>query len=287
MNSFKNFLFRLGEGSLLIALFGTIVFFAYHRPFGCWLLPAFLITISTLAAWEFCSLVAKKAIFIPLPLLLIGGSSYLLVHTIELFYPISLPLSLLWFLVLLSTLSAFVLRHTEKVLNSVAYTLFGLFYIFLPTKLLLDMTYPTPSESTSMTRWWLIWTLLIIKGSDISAYFVGKLLGKRPLTPISPKKTWEGFHAGWIGGALSSLLMGFAPGAPASLSWILLLLLGGILSICAIIGDLIESRFKREVGIKDSNSALAGLGGFLDMADSLLFATPFAYFCFRYFGAKT
>ena len=275
---------RLLEGALLASLFVAAIFFAYNRPYGIWLFSTLLITFATGACWEFCALLQKKQITPYTPFLLVGGGVYLLLHIITFLYAIPCPLPLLWILILLGTLGYKALKSTEDTLSSMAYTILGFVYIYLPTQLLLDLTYTSPAPGIPITRWWLIWTLVIIKGSDIAAYFVGKSFGRLPLTALSPKKTWEGFHAGWLGGALCSCLMGLAAGAP-SIPWCRLLLLGAGLSICAMVGDLVESRFKREIGVKDSNSLIPGLGGFLDMADSLLYATPFAYFCFRYFGA--
>ena len=269
---------------LIIALFLTAIFFAYSIPLGFWLFTSLMIAFATGAAWELCSLFQKKNITPWTSLLLIGGAVYLFLHSATYLYALSYSLPLLWLIALLACLGGHVLKSKEEVLPTITSTIFGFVYIYLPTQLLLDLLYSSPAPGVPMTRWWLIWTILIIKGSDIAAYFVGRGFGKIPLTVISPKKTWEGFHAGWIGGALCSLLMGFFPGAPA-LSWMLLLSLGALIAIVACVGDLIESRFKREIGVKDSNSFLPGLGGFLDMADSLLFATPFAYVCFRYFGA--
>lgn len=284
MNSSKNFFLRLLEGTLLIALFVAAVSFAYTFPWGFCLFSFLVIALATGASWELCALLKKKQRTPFTYLLLIGGGLYLFLHTLAYVFPSLVALPLLWLLVLLAACAWYILKRKEEVFSALASTIFGFVYIYLPTQLLLDITYSAPSPSLSPTRWWLVWTLLIIKGSDIAAYFAGKSIGKRPLTAISPKKTWEGFHAGWIGGALCSLLMSHAPGAP-SLSWFSFVFLGASLAVCSTVGDLIESRLKREVGVKDSNSALPGLGGFLDMADSLLFATPFAYFCFRYFGA--
>lgn len=273
----------MAEGTLLVIVAVLTIAFAYHEPLGRWFFSLIFIAVATLASWEYGTLLQRKNIRTFLPLLLIGGSGYLLLSTASLFHLISDALPLLWLLLSLGALSIPILREKqENIFSSVAFTLFGFVYCFLPAKLLLDMTYSAPPSGGLPTRWWLIWTLLIVKGSDSAAYFGGKLFGKRPLTSISPNKTQEGFVIGCLFGGLCSLLMGLAFDAPR-VSSLTYFILGVLLSIVASVGDLIESRFKREIGVKDSNS-LPGLGGFLDMADSLLLAIPFAYFCFFLLG---
>lgn len=280
----KNFISRILEGTLLTAIAFVTITYAYNRPFGCWFFSSLIIAASTTACWEYCRIIQQKGIKLYASLLLVAGCGYMIVHTASLFSLISTSIPFTWLLLALAALSIPILKSKEDIILPTACTLLGFVYIFIPTQLLLDMTYSTSPAATMPSRWWLIWTLLIVKGSDSAAYFGGKLFGKRPLTPISPKKTWEGFFIGCFIGASISWLMGFLFDAP-SLSPTIFFLLGGIVSAIACIGDLIESRLKREVGIKDSNS-IPGLGGFLDMADSLLFVIPFSYLCFILFGSK-
>lgn len=112
--------------------------------------------------------------------------------------------------------------------------------------------------------------------NDTFAYLAGKQFGKWPLAKrISPKKTWEGF----VGGALGTLLfalLGYQFFPYLSLSNYLILAV--IVSISATLGDLFESRLKRDLNIKDSGKALGGHGGFLDRLDSVLFAGPACFF---------
>ncbi|MCA9081619.1 MAG: phosphatidate cytidylyltransferase [Planctomycetaceae bacterium] len=125
--------------------------------------------------------------------------------------------------------------------------------------------------------------LICTKGSDVGAYFAGRLLGKAKLAPIlSPKKT----IAGAIGGVIAALLLGMlwfhfaAPWFTGTQSrpplWAVLVYSGG-LAIAGMVGDLSESLIKRDVGKKDSAPLLPGFGGALDLLDSVLFAGPVAY----------
>jgi phosphatidate cytidylyltransferase len=116
------------------------------------------------------------------------------------------------------------------------------------------------------------WTLLVLFPTwicDSFAYLFGRVWGKHPFFEwISPKKTWEGAVAGWIGGTGTALVIGHMLGLSVPLA----LALGVAISVAATFGDLVESMIKRQVGVKDSGSLLPGHGGILDRMDSLLFA---------------
>ncbi len=107
--------------------------------------------------------------------------------------------------------------------------------------------------------------------NDVFAYLVGGRFGRHKLAPLtSPKKSWEGFAAGLVGSVIFWLAMSFVPGIdmPIVMAIIFGLICGGI----EVIGDLAESRIKRNTGFKDSGTILPGHGGLLDRCDSLLFA---------------
>lgn len=115
---------------------------------------------------------------------------------------------------------------------------------------------------------------LVIWGGDSGAYYVGTRFGRHRLAPVvSPKKSWEGiaggtalsFFAVWVCRTV------FFPELP----WSVGLPLAALLSLLAPLGDLVESLFKRDAGVKDSADTLPGHGGFLDRTDSLFFAAPF------------
>ena len=112
----------------------------------------------------------------------------------------------------------------------------------------------------------------------------GSLIGKHKMIPrISPGKTWEGF-GGAIAIATGASVV-YALSMKAHLAGMTLLhaiVLGVILSVAAVIGDLIESLFKREAGVKDSGHLFPGIGGILDLLDSLLFNAPIMYLYLRH-----
>ncbi len=124
--------------------------------------------------------------------------------------------------------------------------------------------------------------VIIVASTDTIAYCIGRLWGKYLLAPaISPKKTWEGFIAGLLGGSSIGLLL--APYFTISLD-IKTIVFVILISCMATLGDLFESYLKRRSHIKDSGSLLPGHGGVLDRIDSLLFAAPAGYFFYKVFG---
>ena len=116
----------------------------------------------------------------------------------------------------------------------------------------------------------LIWT------NDTFAFLVGKNFGKHKLLErISPNKTIEGFVGGMVFTFLVSLLL--ASQFDTSLTIVQWIVIAGIVSIFGVLGDLIESMFKRQAGVKDSSNFIPGHGGFLDRFDSVIFAAPFIF----------
>lgn len=124
--------------------------------------------------------------------------------------------------------------------------------------------------------------LLAVFADDTFAYAFGRLVGRHKLSPaISPGKTWEGFLAGTAAAVAVAFFALYDQGFLASWQAVAL---GGAVSLAAVLGDLFQSAVKRDVGVKDSGSLLAGHGGMLDRLDSILFAGPAAYVTILAFG---
>ncbi len=128
-----------------------------------------------------------------------------------------------------------------------------------------------------------VFLLAVVWAGDSAAYYVGRRWGKRKLAPVvSPKKTWEGLWGQLLGGSLFGVgaAAAFAaagrpsPGAGAFPDVLAGAILGLLVSVVAVVGDLVESTFKRSVAVKDSGGLLPGHGGLLDRLDSLLYASP-------------
>ena len=132
--------------------------------------------------------------------------------------------------------------------------------------------------------------LLAVKWGDAGAYFIGSRFGKHRLAPaISPKKSWEGL----VGGIVFSCVVGggwwlLSDGmlGPYEFPLYHALILGVVLPVIGTLGDLVESLFKRAVNVKDSGAIAYGMGGMLDMIDSLLFTAPFLYIYIQLFLAR-
>ncbi len=147
----------------------------------------------------------------------------------------------------------------------------GIRYIILPFIFLLLV----PIINGKYEPWLIIYILILIWTNDSFAYLTGKKFGKKKLFErISPKKTINGF----IGGMIFSMVAGFIIGYNTILftltDWIIISI---IVSVFGTYGDLVESKFKRQAGVKDSGSIMPGHGGLLDRLDSLIFLAPFVY----------
>lgn len=120
-----------------------------------------------------------------------------------------------------------------------------------------------------------IYYFLLVPCSDTAAYAVGSLLGKHKLAPhISPGKTWEGFIGAVV---ITAIVGGFLGPLMIGAQWWAGAIVGGLLSVAATVGDLVESMIKRDAGMKDMSKLVPGHGGAMDRLDSLLVAAPFAW----------
>jgi phosphatidate cytidylyltransferase len=175
------------------------------------------------------------------------------------------------------------LRHDEP-LQTMAYTLFGLLYVLWLFNFTTKILYLTPRANGAVTgQFYLLYLIAVTKFSDMGAYLTGSAIGRHLMTPhISAKKTWEGFFGALVLALLCSLLLfKLMPGHLSMLSWTHATVLGLLLGFAAMIGDLAESIVKRSTGVKDSGNFLPGIGGALDLIDSLLFTAPLLFFYLR------
>lgn len=163
---------------------------------------------------------------------------------------------------------------------AIATTLFGLMYVPWLLNFIQKIQFFPGIEG----KYFLLYFVLVTKFSDMGAYAVGSLIGRHKMIPrISPGKTWEGFGGAILVSTGGSLLFVHLFGAHmAGMTAFHAVVLGIILSLSAVIGDLIESQFKREAGAKDSGHLFPGIGGILDLLDSLLFNAPLMYLYLRH-----
>jgi phosphatidate cytidylyltransferase len=188
--------------------------------------------------------------------------------------------SLLIIFVLGLCLLQFVSQSNTSGLLAISTTLFGLMYV----PWLLNFVQKINFFPNLDGKYYVLYFILVTKFSDTGAYAVGSLIGKHKMIPrISPSKTWEGFAGALTVSTLGSLLFAhFFRANLSGMTWRHAILLGLVLGSSAVIGDLIESLFKREAGVKDSGRYFPGIGGILDLLDSLLFNAPLMYLYLRH-----
>jgi phosphatidate cytidylyltransferase len=192
---------------------------------------------------------------------------------------------LLFFLMTVFTRQMFARLRDDEPLQTMAYTLFGLLYVLWLFNFMTKIVYLVPRSSTGAVtgQFYCLYLIAVTKFSDMGAYLVGSLIGRHQMIPhISPKKTWEGFF-GALGLSLfaSVGLFKLMPGHLSLLTLPHAIILGLLLGFAAVVGDLAESIIKRSTGVKDSGNFLPGIGGVLDLVDSLLFTAPLLFFYLR------
>ena len=174
----------------------------------------------------------------------------------------------------------FLAKENHKGIESISVTLFGLMYVPWLLNFIQMINYFPRANGTL----YMLYFIIVTKFSDVGAYCVGSVIGKHKMIPrISPGKTWEGFAGAIVISTGASVAFAhFAGSKLTGMTTLHAVILGIILSIGAVIGDLIESLFKRESGVKDSGRYLPGIGGILDLLDSLLFNAPLMYLYLRH-----
>jgi len=192
---------------------------------------------------------------------------------------------LLFFLLTMFARQMFARLRGDEPLQTMAYTLFGLLYVLWLYNFITKIVYVVPRSSTGAVtgQFYVLYLITVTKFSDMGAYLTGSVIGRHQMIPhISPKKTWEGFGGALVFSLLSSLaLYKLMPGHLSVLTVAHATALGLLLGFVAVIGDLAESIIKRSTGVKNSGNMLPGIGGALDLVDSLLFTAPLLFFYLR------
>jgi phosphatidate cytidylyltransferase len=188
--------------------------------------------------------------------------------------------SLLIIFVLGSCLRQLFSKTNTSGILAISTTLFGLLYVPWLLNFIQKINFFPRANGT----YYVLYFIVVTKFSDTGAYAVGSLLGRHKMIPrISPGKTWEGFAGALVVSTLASLLFAWIAGERLTgMNSLHAIVLGVLLGAAAVLGDLIESLVKREAGLKDSGGFFPGIGGILDLLDSLLFNAPLMYLYLRH-----
>lgn len=273
----SEFYHRLLFAIVAISVAGLLVTLAYH-PWVNVLLVLTVAVLTGIGVWEYARLAHNKGMEPATKMMIVVAILEVLAFYTALTYPAWSKFALL--IIVFGFISFFVahFKNAENALLHVAVEFFGVCYLAIPFSFMLAILYPKPEVEDG--RWWLFYLLAVTKVTDIGGYFIGKLFGRHPLAPqLSPKKTIEGA----LGGFVCAIILSFVfakMGMGGRLSYFNAAWLGMMIGVLAQLGDLAESVLKRDASVKDSN-AFPGIGGILDMVDSLLFTSPVVYFFIR------
>lgn len=251
-------------GGIVFAAINALILLVAYRE-----LTQLLHIADSIIAWTGYPLIAFGA---AIPLWLNDPGWFYLLMGLALFLPVVVALSLPLVPGRLAALTA---------------TIGAVFYLVLPAVALVSVRMTHGEVSAGwLARWsrswspgwaghprglgWFLTALLVTWLSDTGAYLAGRSLGRRPLAPhISPKKTIEGAIGGLTAAAITAMICVSAFGLGLNLG--IAALLGIVLAVIGIVGDLAESFIKRQVGVKDSGNVIPGHGGMLDRVDALIF----------------
>ncbi len=248
---------RLLVSLIMVPAAVATIFYAPH-----WLFFLMVVGFIMVALNEFFSIAENKGLIIHRGFGLCFGALLPFAAYASLQLPLVLAACVALFIFLFNR------RSPDRTITSVAVSVFGIVYVAWFFSYLIKLRLlPNGAE-------WVFYTILIVKAGDAGAYFVGRKFGKNKLLPlVSPNKSVEGA----IGQMVTTLLLSVGAIFFIEVAWYHFVLLGIGVGGLALFGDLAESLIKRDAGVKDSGQ-MPGLGGMLDVVDSLLFTVPFVYF---------
>ncbi len=185
----------------------------------------------------------------------------------------------------ITLIGAFLLSYRHALegtltLQRIFSTVFGVVYTAVLFGFTLRVIYFSEGSAPPGGGFLMLFLVMVTKFGDAGAYALGSLIGKHKMIPhISPAKSWEGFVGAFVGSILTAVIaLKCFPAQLLPLTWMHGLIIAPVLCAAGIAGDLAESVLKRCFVIKDSGHALPGIGGILDLTDSLLFTAPVFYF---------
>lgn len=290
-------IWRLISAAIFISAILTVAYFDYQLGssdslghVGVFLVPVVII-LTGMAAQELTNMIASRNPSTPQSIVICGAMVTIACACAPVLwkvYPVDCPVGKLgWNTLGLSMAVAIAIvfemirfKAAEKVISNLAYSIFVIVYAGFLMGFLAGLRFYDSNE-VGMTA--LMSLLVTVKLSDAGAFFVGKMFGRNKLAPkMSPAKSVEGAIGAVVTGAMGSVafFMWVAPwlagGKVTAPIWACVLF-GVVIAVTGMVGDLFESIIKRDFKAKDSSSWLRGLGGILDVFDSILAAAPAAY----------
>lgn len=281
----KNFLVRTASGAvLLLVVLGA----AFAGPVGY---GALLLLITGVGVWEFYSLARAKGsepqrvlgLIGALALTWSGVGAVVDEYMFESWEASGDGMMMILAGVLITALTimivfvAEVFRNRPTPMHNIATTIMGIIYVALPMAVMSQIPVQLQQLDFKNPVWeplYFLFYLFLVWGNDVFAYLFGITLGKHRLCErLSPKKSWEGF----VGGILGSVAVGAIAAAVLGESYAFWMGLAVVVALSSVVGDLVESMFKRDAGVKDSGNILPGHGGMLDRFDALIVSAPFAF----------
>lgn len=218
------------------------------------------------------------------------GSASLVLHAFMTQFPTFRPVAasalafIIVFVMLLAALRRAWDKETQGAIVAMAGTVLSTLYLgglgwFLMALRVKHSFHATGIHGSTMI---IVMILLVVKFTDIGAYFGGRKFGRHKLIPwLSPGKTWEGLFCGMFTAGLMGALLATRINPPTyPLPWWKGFIFGVVIGGIGQLGDLLESLMKRDADVKDSGKLIPGFGGILDVIDSPLLAAPFAYLMF-------
>jgi len=280
LSNFSQLQQRIAISTIGTLLTLTFLYFSQVDVFK----PIFTLAIAAIictAMWELYQIDRAKGLQPALNIGLTFGALYTFAVALNTQYAAAEMLPELILLIALISFFLYYFLKGSSPLTNLSATIFSIAYLAVPLSCMIRITYFFSQSGAQDGRWWLFYLLFVTKMTDTGAFFIGKRFGKEKLAPyISPKKTWEGALGGFAAALISSLLMYVCAKTFGNESFPITLWqslwLGAGIGIFAQFGDLSESLLKRDGGFKDSNH-LPGLGGMLDILDSLVFSAPLVY----------
>ncbi|MBN8704416.1 MAG: phosphatidate cytidylyltransferase [Bacteroidetes bacterium] len=244
---------------------------------GGWFLLMITLLISVVSVWEFFMMAKVKSISPNF----VAGLLLSVLFPVSFFaidFPVS-PAGLVVLSVFVISLAELFRDKANPVLN-IGFTVFGSAYIGIGIGSFLGIRHMIPGEGADTPLAWLL--LAVVFGiwmCDSFAYFGGKLLGRKKLFPrVSPNKTWEGALSGFVASLITVYLFStLTPMEDLHLTLTEIVFLGIIPGLFGQLGDLTESLFKRDTGVKDSSHLIPGHGGMFDRFDSLILVAPIVF----------